>query len=356
MNDATSGQPVLSICVPTYNRSQSLRNLLRNLVVVKDRFGDAVEICISDNCSTDDSAGVIAEFERNLKPTVVFQASNIGGTRNIIAVAQLGRGRWNILVGDDDELLPDNLGLLVECLEGMPDGDWVLVGVANIEGHEHILGDLQAGSHEKSAFRRTIFGTSLHRYGFMGMHVFPSSARTTLAKLTLSQAQPWPHIAAFLRELDAGCVHVFRPAVMVQAKGGAKLFWSAADLARITLSKIRILALANVDVPEHALFHWALMLRELYSLPNAGLLLAWKVYEPEDYNETAISSYGGAYRLVGPLLPLVLPHAILVLLLRVLPRRLLAGLLRAVGKGHYLTRYDRRKSDLGSFDGIKRGI
>lgn len=351
-------RPLLSVCVPTFNRAQGLRNLLRNLTVVKQRFGAQVQICISNNGSTDDTAQAIGEFEAALAPQVVHQARNIGGTLNIIAVAQLAQGRFCMLVGDDDELLPDNLAGLLERLADLADNDWLLAGVADPQqGQEQVLGDLAPGRHAKTAFRREILRTSLHRYGFMGMHVFPASARATLAGLTLESAQPWPHIAALLRVLDdGGSVHVHKTPVMIQAKGGAKLFWTAGDLARITLSKLRILSHTQAAAPGHSVFHHLLMLRELYALPNLGLLVAWKLYEPADFDTRAWQAYLDGWRRTGAWLPLALPHVLLTGALRLLPHGVLALLFKLAGRGHFVGRYAQRKQELQAFDGIKRGI
>ena len=46
-----TGQPLLSICIPTYNRSEQLRRALESLVG-QEGFSE-VEVVISDNCSTD---------------------------------------------------------------------------------------------------------------------------------------------------------------------------------------------------------------------------------------------------------------------------------------------------------------
>lgn len=358
MNDrlAPAG-PLLSICVPTFNRAQGLRNLLRNLVAVKRRFGDRIEVCISNNGSTDDTAVAIGEFALDLQPSVQHQASNVGGTLNMIAVAQLSTGRFSMLVGDDDELLLDNLQGLLDLLAGVGDRDWVLAGVAGSQCQEQVLGDLPSGRHDKREFRRQILRTSLHRYGFMGMHVFPASARATLAELTLETAQPWPHIAAFLLRLDdGGAVHVFKPPVMIQAQGGAKLFWNAGDLARITLSKLRILNHVDAVVPGHHAFHHALMLRELYSIPNLGLLVAWKLYEPADFDGCALPAYREGWHRTGAWVPLALPHMLLTTALRVLPHPLLGLMFKLAGRGHFIGRYVQRKQELQAFDGIKRGI
>jgi glycosyltransferase involved in cell wall biosynthesis len=45
-------QPILSICVPTYNRARLLEGLLKCLSFqLEDELLSSVEVVISDNCS-----------------------------------------------------------------------------------------------------------------------------------------------------------------------------------------------------------------------------------------------------------------------------------------------------------------
>jgi glycosyltransferase involved in cell wall biosynthesis len=56
-------QPILSICVPTYNREKCLRRLLDSIVFQKE-FIDTndVEVVISDNASTDSTKELVNEY------------------------------------------------------------------------------------------------------------------------------------------------------------------------------------------------------------------------------------------------------------------------------------------------------
>lgn len=349
-------RPLLSICVPTFNRARGLENLFRNLAEVRKAHGDRIEICVSNNHSTDGTADVIAAWSDTLDLRAQTQKRNIGGTLNMIAVTRECRGRWTVLIGDDDVFDLPGFAALLDYLEHVGPDDWVLAGVAGKDGKEQILRKLETGLYTKARFRRMMLGTSLHQYGFMGMHVFPASARPVLAGLTLETGQPWPHIATMLRQLETGQVHVFRPAIMVQAAGGAHLFWTASDMAQITLSKLRILEHTSEAVPAHRGFHRLMMIRELYSVDNLVLLLAWRIYEGESFRRSALPAYLTGYRRAGPLVPFVLPHLALTALLYVVPHGILRGLMLLAGRGHYLSRYQERKSSLKDFDGIKRGI
>ena len=54
-------EPILSICIPTYNRAESLRTSLQQYVSCKG-FDESIEIVISDNASTDDTRKVALEY------------------------------------------------------------------------------------------------------------------------------------------------------------------------------------------------------------------------------------------------------------------------------------------------------
>lgn len=54
-------QPVLSICIPTYNRAEYLRGTLEN-ITSDPAFNDHIEIVISDNASTDNTKEVAEKY------------------------------------------------------------------------------------------------------------------------------------------------------------------------------------------------------------------------------------------------------------------------------------------------------
>ncbi len=54
-------QPLLSICIPTYNRAEILKRTLTKIVNDVD-FDDSVEIVISDNASTDNTQQICQKF------------------------------------------------------------------------------------------------------------------------------------------------------------------------------------------------------------------------------------------------------------------------------------------------------
>lgn len=106
--------PTLSVCIPTYNRLHYLKEALAVLLPQAELHG--VEVCISDNRSTDGTSQYLAALVSKGAPALryVVQVENIGLDRNMMASICMGSGQYIYPIGDDD-LLPD--GSLRKILE-----------------------------------------------------------------------------------------------------------------------------------------------------------------------------------------------------------------------------------------------
>lgn len=99
--------PILSICIPTYNRGPYLPDLLNGIVaqitdLPPDLAALGVEVVISDNASHDDTPDRIEAFRTALTLTYVRQPENIGPDRNFLAVVSSAGGNFCWLMGSDD--------------------------------------------------------------------------------------------------------------------------------------------------------------------------------------------------------------------------------------------------------------
>lgn len=88
--------PLLSICIPTYNRAEVLNRTLHNLLTNPDFDANKIEIIVSDNCSGDHTAQVVANY-----PSVQYLRNehNIVD-RNFTVVLNHARGRYIRLFND----------------------------------------------------------------------------------------------------------------------------------------------------------------------------------------------------------------------------------------------------------------
>jgi abequosyltransferase len=103
-----SSQPVLTIAVPTYNRSSNLALLLSGLAPELANE-HRVELLISDNCSPDDT-GLRCRYIRN--------AENIGPDLNFMQCYNLAAGEFVWIFGDDDVLLPGSISTILNLIHG----------------------------------------------------------------------------------------------------------------------------------------------------------------------------------------------------------------------------------------------
>src|SRR4051812_48138560 len=96
--------PLVSIGIPTFNRAESLRRSIRS-ALAQDH--PALEVVVSDDGSTDNTAAVVAELAaHDARLRCVSQAVNLGHARNFQAVLEAARGEYFMWLSDDDWLDP----------------------------------------------------------------------------------------------------------------------------------------------------------------------------------------------------------------------------------------------------------
>lgn len=96
---------LLSICIPTFERSALLEQSLRSIL---GQFPeDAVEIVVLDNASTDQTREVVEAAQGQHRCVRYIRNDvNIGLDRNAIRAIDEARGEYVFLFSDDDVLLP----------------------------------------------------------------------------------------------------------------------------------------------------------------------------------------------------------------------------------------------------------
>ncbi len=110
-------RPLLTIAIPTFNRSGCLEQLLDALMPQLE--GETrVELIISDNASPDDTPSVVASFrERGLELIHSRNETNIGSDANFIRCYEMARGEYVWIFGDDDVIAPGGLKEVLCLLE-----------------------------------------------------------------------------------------------------------------------------------------------------------------------------------------------------------------------------------------------
>lgn len=104
----------LSIGIPTRERADTLRATLRTLAAIDD---PDLEIILSDNASTDDTARVAREAG---DPRIVYvnPGRRVSQRQNFEHALRAATGEYVMLIGDDDAVLPAQWPLLRSILAG----------------------------------------------------------------------------------------------------------------------------------------------------------------------------------------------------------------------------------------------
>lgn len=108
-------KPLLSICIPTYNRSTYLRWLLESIVSQKG-FTEEVEIIIYDDPSSDNTQEMVSEYIK--KYTNIIYHRNIERvwmTTAFVESVLLCNGEYTWLFWSDDIIWPN----AIECMLGI---------------------------------------------------------------------------------------------------------------------------------------------------------------------------------------------------------------------------------------------
>jgi hypothetical protein len=112
-------QPFFSICIPQYNRTAFLLEACKTLAA---QTTQDFEVCIADDCSTDEREDELLAFLQQSSLPFIYQrqAQNRGYDANLRTSIGLARGEFCFLLGNDDALisltiLADLQALLSTC-------------------------------------------------------------------------------------------------------------------------------------------------------------------------------------------------------------------------------------------------
>ncbi len=113
-------QPLLSICIPTYNRACYLWRTLNSITTQKSfLFTDLVEIVISDNCSTDGTEEVCMEFVKKYPDKIRYIKRDvpISGDENFVFVINQASGKFVKLHNDTCYVLEDSMSNIINDVQ-----------------------------------------------------------------------------------------------------------------------------------------------------------------------------------------------------------------------------------------------
>ena len=142
--DGGSDGPLLTIALPTYNRSAKLERQLSWLAAELTTVPTArCEVLISDNCSTDATPEVIqrwAEDRGSQRVRTQRHPKNVGAVPNIFSCIQAAKGRFVWTISDDDLFENGTVAFLLELLTDSPELELVILNFSmrNVKTGEYM--------------------------------------------------------------------------------------------------------------------------------------------------------------------------------------------------------------------------
>lgn len=126
-NDPNSNyetKPLLSICIPTYNRSQTLKICLQSILDQIKGYENDIEVIVSDNCSSDDTQELVKSMQKKGPIRYNRNDTNIGAGPNFLLLSNvLSQGEYCWLIGDDDFIRKESLPRLISTMKKHPNID-----------------------------------------------------------------------------------------------------------------------------------------------------------------------------------------------------------------------------------------
>jgi glycosyltransferase involved in cell wall biosynthesis len=139
--NAEPDTPILSICIPTYNRPELLLRTLRSVCIPSDE----IEVIVTDNSEGGQSGELVKDFfkdapcewkyHKNDFPAEMPNFDKMVG--NLNRCAELARGRYIYIIHDDDFVVENGIQTLLKYLKG-PAADYAVIRFAahlvNLQG------------------------------------------------------------------------------------------------------------------------------------------------------------------------------------------------------------------------------
>lgn len=155
--------PLISICIPTYNRAKFLERCLDNILSQWWFDENIIEIVISDNASSDSTQSLVRKYQKKCASIRYFRnQENIGANLNLFKAAERATGEYIRFMWDDDQIADRWLQQIIHAIQSHNDitllhtnmTDWSIL----VQDWIHYFKDLL---HHNKASKLLIFLTYL---------------------------------------------------------------------------------------------------------------------------------------------------------------------------------------------------
>jgi glycosyltransferase involved in cell wall biosynthesis len=133
-----SDSPLVTIAIPTYNRAEGyLRQALES--ACKQTYPH-LEVLVADNCSQDHTAALVASL-RDARIRYVKHPVNIGAANNFNFCVREAKGRYFLLLCDDDLIDADFVETCLSAAQSNADVGIIRTGVRVIDADNRVISE-----------------------------------------------------------------------------------------------------------------------------------------------------------------------------------------------------------------------
>lgn len=135
MNQPNSGQPLVTIAIPTFNRADGYLRLALESALAQTYSN--VEVLVADNASTDNTEELVTSY-RDGRLRYIKQPENIGAIVNWNFTVSAANGDYYLMLHDDDLIDEDMIESCVSAANGSTHYGVIRTGVRIIDGDGHV--------------------------------------------------------------------------------------------------------------------------------------------------------------------------------------------------------------------------
>ena len=287
-------EPLLSICIPTYNRAIFLKRMCESISAQLDEeILNQLEICISDNASTDNTSTVVNDFIIKYPKNVTYKINNnnYGGIYNIFQVLKIAKGEYLLCIGDDDIFIDGAIAYLLRLIMQIKNDAEIKIIFAKYNakvGNKVVFKAFGALQSEKIYYKGEIeeyfIKDKFWSNGFLGAQIFHKDIVKDYFDNLVRQdnSNLWPHLSILLHNFKILKKIIVSKPIVYQIGDG--LYWLRANWILALFGKVEVLdtALSKKEITEYMATKTCSSI--LFSFTMSHLAIAAKIEKPARFS------------------------------------------------------------------------
>ena len=129
-------EPLVTIAIPTFNRADAY--LPTTLAAASRQTYANLDILVADNASADDTEKVVASF-RDRRIRYHKHPTNVGAAANWNFCVDQGRGKYFLMLMDDDLIDADFVETCIKRVAERPEAGLIRTGTRVVDGHGNLI-------------------------------------------------------------------------------------------------------------------------------------------------------------------------------------------------------------------------